>query len=46
VKADADYKDVNTLLEENTRLTRLIHQLTEELHERLMPDGSTPAPNE
>ncbi len=36
VKADADYKGVNTLLEENTRLTRLIHQLTEEVHTRIV----------
>src|SRR4051794_39435296 len=28
-KADHDYKDVNTLLVENTDLTRTIHQLTE-----------------
>jgi uncharacterized membrane protein len=37
-KADTDYKDVNALLEENTRLTKLIHQLTEELHARFIPD--------
>ena len=43
VKADADYKGVNTLLEENTRLTRLIHQLTEDVHERLIPQPP-PAP--
>ena len=34
-KADQDYKDVNTLLVENTDLTRDIHKLTEEVHERL-----------
>jgi uncharacterized membrane protein len=34
-KADQDYKDVNTLLVENTELTRDIHTLTEEMHERL-----------
>jgi len=33
-KADQDYKDVNTLLVENTELTRLIHQLTKDLHDR------------
>lgn len=43
VKADADYKGVNALLEENTRLTRLIHQLTEDVHERLIPEPP-PAP--
>jgi len=38
-KADADYKGVNTLLEENTRLTRLIHELTRDVHARLIPDA-------
>jgi uncharacterized membrane protein len=38
-KADHDYKDVNTLLEENTVLTRAIHQLTQDVHGRLF-DGS------
>jgi uncharacterized membrane protein len=31
-KADSDYASVDQLLEENTRLTRLIHQLTAEVH--------------
>jgi uncharacterized membrane protein len=31
-KADSDYTTVDQLLEENTRLTRLIHQLTQEVH--------------
>ena len=44
-KADEDYKDVNTLLEENTRLTRLVHQLTKEVHARLIPEGPQ-APSE
>ena len=35
-KADHDYKDVNTLLVENTDLTRAIHQLTQELHEHVI----------
>ena len=34
-KADQDYKDVDTLLVENTNLTREIHRLTEELHQRI-----------
>jgi len=34
-KADQDYGDVNRLLTENTDLTRVIHQLTQEVHERL-----------
>src|SRR4051795_8353970 len=32
-KADTDYTTVDQLLEENTRLTRLIHQLTREVHQ-------------
>jgi uncharacterized membrane protein len=38
-KADHDFQDVNTLLVENTELTRLIHVLTEQLHDRLLPDA-------
>jgi uncharacterized membrane protein len=40
-KADHDYRDVNTLLVENTNLTRLINQMTEELHDHLL--GGTPS---
>src|SRR4029453_7259473 len=40
-KADHDYRDVNTLLVENTNLTRLINQMTEELHHHLL--GGTPS---
>jgi len=32
-KADTDYTTVDQLLEENPRLTRLIHQLTREVHQ-------------
>jgi uncharacterized membrane protein len=39
-KADEDYKDVNTLLVENTDLTRDIHKLAEDLHQRLTDNGS------
>lgn len=35
-KADHDYQSVDTLLEENTRLTREVHELTRELHQRVM----------
>ena len=35
-KADKDYQDVDTLLVENTNLTRTIHQLTQELHQHLL----------
>jgi uncharacterized membrane protein len=37
-KADRDYADVNRLLVENTNLTREIHKLTEELHQRIIDD--------
>src|SRR5215813_10087125 len=37
-KADKDYQDVDTLLVENTDLTRTIHQLTQELHRKLIGD--------
>jgi uncharacterized membrane protein len=39
-KADHDYKDVNTLLVENTDLTRAIHQLTEEVHEHVVHNNA------
>jgi uncharacterized membrane protein len=39
-KADHDYENVNKMLEENTVLTRAIHQLTQDVHERVL-DGST-----
>ena len=35
-KADSDYATVDRLLEENTRLTRLIHQLTSDVHEAVV----------
>ena len=41
-KADHDYQHVNQLLEENTALTRTIHELTETVRDRLL-DGSTTA---
>ena len=46
-KADADYQDINKLLEENTELTRLIHQLTAEVHSRVVPgDGAQADPRQ
>ena len=39
-KADHDYEQVNKMLEENTVLTRSIHQLTQDVHEQVL-DGST-----
>jgi hypothetical protein len=38
------YKDVNTLLAENTDLTRTIHQLTEDLHQRVLQASANKAP--
>jgi uncharacterized membrane protein len=35
-KADNDYANIDKLLEENTELTRLVHQLTRELHQRVI----------
>ena len=39
-KADKDYADVNRLLVENTDLTRVIHQLTRELHQHVIGEAS------
>ena len=41
-KADHDYQDVNTLLVENTNLTRAINHLTEELHHHVLGGGHDP----
>jgi uncharacterized membrane protein len=38
-KSDQDYHDVNTLLVENTNLTREVHKLTEELHRHVLGDA-------
>jgi uncharacterized membrane protein len=40
-KADHDYGDVNTLLVENTNLTRAVHELTAQIHTRVL-GGSAP----
>ncbi len=37
-KADHDYSGEESLLNENTDLTRMIHQLTQQLHDRLCSD--------
>src|ERR1700674_4635809 len=39
-KADQDYHDVNKLLVENTDLTRSVHKLTEQVHDRVL--GASP----
>src|SRR5262245_45000323 len=41
-KADQDYGDVNKLLVENTNLTRMIQQLTFEVHEHLFGESAAP----
>ena len=35
-KADHDYENIDQLLEENTKLTRLVHQLTKDLHQHVL----------
>ena len=45
-KADHDYGDINTLLVENTRLTRTIHELTEQLASQVLPPVAPPAPGD
>jgi uncharacterized membrane protein len=42
VKADTDYAGVNRLLEENTRLTRAIHKLTQDMHVRFIDEAAPP----
>jgi uncharacterized membrane protein len=44
-KADHDYGDVNTLLIENTDLTRAVHQLTQEEHDHLFGETATSTPS-
>ena len=41
-KADQDYSTEHTLLVDNTDITRLIHELTEAIHQRLV--GEAPPP--
>jgi hypothetical protein len=43
VKADHDYTAQEQLLEENTDLTRAVHELTRQIHERILPDGTASA---
>ncbi len=40
-KADHDYAEEEALLKENTDLTRLIHELTQEVHQKLLGPGTT-----
>ena len=39
-KADHDYEEEEALLNENTILTRSIHELTQQLHEKMMGPAS------
>ena len=39
-KADHDYAEEEALLKENTDLTRSIHELTQQLHEKMMGPAS------
>jgi uncharacterized membrane protein len=39
-KADHDYEEEEALLNENTVLTRSIHELTQQLHEKMMGPAS------
>jgi uncharacterized membrane protein len=41
-KSDQDYQDVNTLLVENTNLTRAINEMTGELHDHVIGGTSSP----
>jgi hypothetical protein len=43
-KADQDYRDVSTLLRENTELTRLSHDLAQEVHRILLAQGTDDTP--
>ena len=40
-KADEDYQDVNKLLLENTNLTRSVHELTQQVHDRVIGDSAS-----
>jgi uncharacterized membrane protein len=42
-KADHDYMEERAVLDENTDLTRTIHQLTQEVHEHILGTATTPA---
>jgi uncharacterized membrane protein len=41
-KADQDYSSEHTLLVENTDITRLIHELTEAIHQQLLRTNASP----
>ncbi|GAC1496436.1 MAG: hypothetical protein NVS2B15_18920 [Pseudarthrobacter sp.] len=43
MKADHDYNAQEQLLVENTDLTRAVHDLTRQIHERILADLAAPA---
>jgi len=43
-KADRDYQEVTTLLRENTDLTRLSHDLAQQVHQLLLGDATDDKP--
>jgi uncharacterized membrane protein len=43
-KADHDFREQELELKDNTEITRMIHVLTQELHDRLLRSGHGPAP--
>ena len=43
-KADHDYTAQEQLLEENTDLTRAVHELTRQIHDRIIADGTASSP--
>ena len=43
-KADHDYGGINTLLVENTELTRIIHELTEQLAAHVLTPATPATP--
>src|SRR2546423_11244809 len=42
-KADHDYAEEEALLKENTDLTRVIHQLTREVHQHILGNATAPS---
>jgi uncharacterized membrane protein len=45
-KSDHDYQDVSTLLVENTNLTRMINEMTAELHHHVLGGTASAPPTE
>lgn len=43
-KADHDFSSSEQLLEENTQLTRLVHQLSQQIHDAVVVEPASPTP--